>query len=115
MLWRSLRRTARRDMSIATLLSSRIAVLGQSSHGSSMFCHAGTPRSTIYALDRPANNMITAVNRTHKPSCALGIGNEDDSGSDESPPPRPPGGFTGGGGIDPVLRSSVITGITSQF
>src|SRR5262245_51792873 len=78
-----------------------------------MFCHAGTPRNTIYALDKPANSMMTAVSRIQTPIWPLEIGN-DDPESEESSPPRPPGGG-GGGRIIPDRRSSVITGITTHF
>ena len=50
-----------RDNSIATLLNSKIAVFGQSSDGSSIFCQDGIPRKTMYALERPANSMMIAV------------------------------------------------------
>src|SRR5262245_5999474 len=93
------------------LLNNSAAVFGQSKRGSSMVCQAGTPRSTMYALDSPANNIMIAVRRIQTPICPLETGN-DDPKSDESPPPCPPGGCGGAGGIIPVRRSSVNTGIT---
>src|SRR2546426_9612339 len=96
MLWISLRRIARRDNSIATLLRRSSAVFDHSSEGSSMFCHVGIPRSTIYALDKPAKNMMIAVRRIQIAICPFEMGNEE-AESPKSPSPPCSGGITGGG------------------
>src|SRR6185503_13736411 len=94
-------------MSIATLLNKSTAVFGQSIHGSSIVCQVGTPRNTMYALERPANSMMTAVSRIQTPSCPFEIGNDDQPKSGDPPPP--PDGGTGGGGTGDL--SCVSTGI----
>src|SRR5262249_4218226 len=98
----------------ATLLKSSTAVFGHSIHGSSMFCQVGTPRSTIYALESPAKSITIAVSKIQTPIWPFEIG-KDEPESAESSPPRPPGGSGGCGGRVPVRRSSVKTGISSQF
>src|SRR5437868_9730088 len=110
MLGMSPRRTARRDISIATLLNSRIAVFGHSQEGNSMFCQVGTPRNTMYALVSPANNIMIAVSNIHTPIWPFEIGNEE-AGSplNSPPPPRPSRGGDGGSAIP--FRSSTRVGI----
>src|SRR5882757_9728103 len=96
---------------MATLLNSRTIVFGQSSEGNSMFCHSGTARKTMYALDRPANSMMIAVSRIQTPTWPFEIGN-DGPNAPEPPSPGLPG--WAGGGTIPVRPGSVNTGIFLQ-